>query len=118
DDRASDRLKEVLEAGRAAVIDADALRLVTTEQLGSLDWKQPPIVTPHSGEFGHLFGKLGGSKIEQASEAARRARAVVAYKGPDTVVAAPDGRVGVAPPAPSYLASAGSGDVLAGLAAA
>jgi hydroxyethylthiazole kinase-like uncharacterized protein yjeF len=117
-DRAGDLLKEALGAGRAAVIDADALRLVTPEQLSALHGGQPPVLTPHSGEFEHLFGKIGGSKIDQALEAARRAKAVVVYKGPDTIVASPDGRAGLAPPAPPYLASAGSGDVLAGLTAA
>jgi hydroxyethylthiazole kinase-like uncharacterized protein yjeF len=100
------------------VIDADALRLVTAEQLSGLEGEQLPILTPHSGEFEHLFGELKGSKVEQALEASRRARPIVVYKGPDTVVAAPDGRAGLAPPAPAWLASAGSGDVLAGLTAA
>ncbi len=120
DDRASKLLKEALAAGAPTVIDADALRLVNPEQVSAVDQPQGqrPILTPHHGEFEHLFGKLDGSKIEQALEAARRARAIVVYKGPDTVVASPDGKVALAPPAPSYLASAGSGDVLAGLIAA
>ena len=111
-------LNEVLESGRPVVVDADALRLVTPEQLSSLKPEQPPVLTPHSGEFEHLFGKIGGSKADQAIDAARRANAVVIYKGPDTIVAEPGGRAAFAPPAPAWLASAGSGDVLAGLAAA
>ena len=97
------------------VIDADAIT-----QLGEPDrlHGQEAIITPHEGEFRSLFGDLGGAKPERALEAARRSQSVVVYKGPDTLVASPDGRVGFAPPAPSWLASAGSGDVLAGVIAA
>ena len=97
------------------VIDADGItHLGEPERLKGQD----AIITPHSGEFAKLFGEIAGSKPEQGLEAARRSGAVVVYKGPDTLVAAPDGRLGFAPPAPAWLASAGTGDVLAGLIAA
>jgi hydroxyethylthiazole kinase-like uncharacterized protein yjeF len=97
------------------VIDADGITLLgEPERLKGQD----AIITPHSGEFARLFGELPGSKPEQVLEAARRSGAVVVFKGPDTVVAAPDGRAGFAPPAPAWLASAGTGDVLAGVIAA
>jgi hydroxyethylthiazole kinase-like uncharacterized protein yjeF len=98
----------------AKVIDADAItHLGEPERLRGQD----AILTPHEGEFERLFGKLEGFKAERALEAARRSGAVIVYNGPDTLVAAPDGRLGFAPPAPSWLASAGTGDVLAGMIA-
>jgi hydroxyethylthiazole kinase-like uncharacterized protein yjeF len=97
------------------VIDADAIGQVG--EPGRLKG-QDAIVTPHAGEFGKLFGEIAGSKADQALAAAQRSGAVVVYKGPDTIVASPDGRVGFAPPAPAWLASAGTGDVLAGMIAA
>jgi hydroxyethylthiazole kinase-like uncharacterized protein yjeF len=97
------------------IIDADAIALVgEPERLKGHD----AILTPHEGEFVRLFGNLPGSKPDRALEAARRSGAVVVYKGPDTLVAAPDGRLGFAPSAPAWLASAGTGDVLAGIIAA
>lgn len=104
-----------LTGGRPVVIDADAISHVgEPERLRGHD----AIVTPHAGEFARLFGSLPGSKAEQALAAAEASGAVVVFKGPDTLVAAPDGRLGFAPPAPAWLASAGSGDVLAGIIAA
>ena len=104
-----------LTAPRPIVIDADAIGLVgEPERLHGHD----TILTPHEGEFAKLFGDLAGSKAERALEAARRSQSVIVYKGPDTLVASPDGRLGFAPPAPAWLASAGTGDVLAGIIAA
>lgn len=97
------------------VIDADGItHLGEPERLKGQD----AIITPHEGEFRKLFGEIPGAKTERALVAARRSGAVVVYKGDDTVVAAPDGRVGLRPPAPAWLASAGTGDVLAGIIAA
>ena len=97
------------------VLDADAIsHLGDPARLKGQD----AIITPHEGEFRKLFGDIDGSKPERAVEAARRSGAIVIYKGSDTLVAAPDGRLGFAPPAPAWLASAGTGDVLAGMTAA
>ena len=104
-----------LTAPRPIVIDADAIGLIgEPERLHGHD----TILTPHEGEFRKLFGEIDGSKAERALEAARRSQSVIVYKGPDTLVAAPDGRLGFAPPAPAWLATAGTGDVLAGMIAA
>ena len=96
------------------VIDADAI--TNLGDPGRLKG-QNAILTPHEGEFRVLFGDLAGTKAERALEAARRSGAIVVYKGPDTLVAAPDGRLAFAPPAPAWLATAGTGDVLAGMIA-
>ena len=97
------------------VIDADGItHLGEPERLKGQD----AIITPHEGEFAKLFGEISGTKPVRALEATRRSGAVVVYKGPDTLVAAPDGRLGFAPRAHRWLASAGTGDVLAGVVAA
>jgi hydroxyethylthiazole kinase-like uncharacterized protein yjeF len=103
-----------LTAPRPIVIDGDGIGLVGEPQrLHGHDI----ILTPHEGEFKKLFGDIEGSKAERALEAARRSDSIVVYKGPDTLVASPDGRLGFAPPAPAWLATAGTGDVLAGMIA-
>lgn len=97
------------------VIDADAIGLLgEPERLKGQD----AVVTPHEGEFVGLFGDVEGSKPERALKAAKQSGAVIVYKGADTIVASPDGRLGFRPPAPAWLASAGTGDVLAGIIAA
>ncbi|MGN6848899.1 MAG: NAD(P)H-hydrate dehydratase [Sphingomicrobium sp.] len=97
------------------VIDADAItHMGDPERLRGQD----AVITPHEGEFRKLFGELPGTRPEQALAAARLSGAVVVLKGADTLVASPDGRLGFRPPAPGWLASAGTGDVLSGVIAA
>lgn len=113
------RLAAALDSGRPLVLDADALTMLAEiglERAAGLD--EAAILTPHEGEFERLFGEIGGGKVERAREAARLAGSVVVYKGADTVIAHPDGRAVIAGLAPSWLASAGTGDVLAGIIAA
>ena len=65
---------------------------------------QDAIITPHEGEFRRLFGELAGTKAGARAGGGAASGAVVVYKGPDTLVASPDGRLGFAPPAPPWLA--------------
>ncbi|MDB5697291.1 MAG: NAD(P)H-hydrate dehydratase [Alphaproteobacteria bacterium] len=110
-------LDQALASSAPLVLDADALVLLARR--AELPRRTADaILTPHAGEFEQLFGTPPGTKIEQACAAARGTGAVIVFKGADTVVAAPDGRAAIAPPAPAALASAGTGDVLTGIIAA
>lgn len=112
-------VEAALGAARPVVIDADGLGVFAGEA-GRLAQRiaAPVVLTPHDGEFRRLFPEIDPAvtgKLEAARQAARAVGAVVLLKGADTVVAAPDGRAAIADNAPPTLATAGSGDVLAGL---
>jgi hydroxyethylthiazole kinase-like uncharacterized protein yjeF len=116
EERAAEQLASAIAGATPLVVDADALNLLSRAALPR--FSQVPILTPHAREFAKLFGTLEGSKVEQARAAANQVGGVIVYKGADTVVAAPDGRAAIASPAPHWLATAGTGDVLAGIVAA
>ena len=114
----AEQLAAVLAARRATVIDADALTLLGMH--AGLKVHDACVLTPHGGEFARVFPDLAEAlpvrgKLAVVREAAARCGAVVLLKGRDTVVAAPDGRAAIDTLGPPWLATAGSGDVLAGL---
>jgi hydroxyethylthiazole kinase-like uncharacterized protein yjeF len=115
-DAAEALVMQALQTGTPIILDADALHLIRPGQIAR--HTAPVILTPHKGEFEAMFGALPGTKVDQALAAAAASGATVIFKGADTIVASPDGRVGFAAGASPWLSSAGTGDVLAGIAAA
>ncbi len=112
---AGDKLARLISAGRDIVADADALSACAG---APKKLRGVRVVTPHEGEFSRVFGPVGDDRLSAARAGARRAEAVLVLKGADTVIAAPDGRAVINANAPAYLASGGTGDVLAGIIAA
>lgn len=120
--RTREMVDVAIAAGRGLVLDADALTSFADQPdelcLALKRSQSRAILTPHQGEFKRLFKSLTEtSKLESARMSAVQSSAIVVLKGPDTVVASPDGRAAIANNAPPWLATAGAGDVLSGMIA-
>jgi ADP-dependent NAD(P)H-hydrate dehydratase / NAD(P)H-hydrate epimerase len=118
DGRIPQQVLSALAAGKALVLDADALTAFSENPQSLFDaLTGNEILTPHEGEFARLFPSAlqEKGKIDRARAAAALCGAIVVLKGADTVIAAPDGRAIVNANAPADLATGGTGDVLAGM---
>jgi len=113
--QAGAKLALLIQAGKKIVADADALTACAGAP-GKL--AGVTVITPHAGEFTRVFGPISDDKLTAVRDAARQTGAVTLLKGPDTIIAAPDGRVAINNNAPAWLATGGTGDVLAGIIAA
>ncbi len=98
------------------VLDGEALTILGAQGAPKFQARTHPVIlTPHAGEFAALFGESLKDKTTRTQEAALSSGATIIFKGPETVIASPDGRIVTSDDAPSWLASAGTGDVLAGM---
>ncbi|HEY4044568.1 MAG TPA: NAD(P)H-hydrate dehydratase [Rhodopila sp.] len=105
-------LPALVAANRIVVGDADVFSAFTGDPDGL---SGTTVLTPHAGEFARVFGAPPDSRLSAARQAAARTGAVLLLKGADTIIAAPDGRTAINIAAPPWLATAGAGDVLAGI---
>jgi NAD(P)H-hydrate epimerase len=121
--RAGSALEAARRIGKAApvplLLDADGLNAHAGSPGELAERSAPAVLTPHAGELARLLGTdsktVSAKRLEHARQAASAANAILVLKGDDTIVADPDGRVGVSPGGAAALATAGTGDVLSGV---
>lgn len=117
EDNVRKHVLKILSANKAVVLDAGAITSFSANSAELFNAISGPcVMTPHIGEFKQIFGDYD-NKLEAAREASIRSNSVIVLKGSDTVIACPNGEAIINSNAPAWLATAGSGDVLAGLVA-
>ncbi len=112
-------MRALLDLANPLVLDADGLFALGDDLEALAGRTAPTVITPHGGEAGRLLGRdrraLEARRLDAARELARRSGAIALLKGPDTIIATPDGRLAVRDGDEPGLATAGTGDVLSGV---
>lgn len=116
DEKHKTLIYDLIASEKNLILDADALTFLSQMgEIEKIDRKGSTLLTPHEGEFLRLFPHINGSKIERVRAASVQSNCTILLKGPDTLIAQPDGKTSINSTGTPWLATAGSGDCLAGI---